>query len=445
MQEADELKNEIESLRTRLLSMSEASLRITGSLDVETVLQEVVDSARSLTGARYGALTVFDDAGRVQDLIISGITPAQRRKMGPMPKGAGLIGYLNEVQEPLRLADLSKHPRSAGLPDFLPPMKTFLGTPIRHLGEPVGNIYLTEKEGGKEFTKEDEEVLVMFASLAATAISNARVHGKEQQARRFAESGRGRTENPANTSSLRPIGNFPNPVGKLLSAGSRKRILSLDDDRRFLRYMELTLAEASYVPMVTENPDEMLRVEQPHLVLLDLVLPGTNGFVLMKHIREISDAPVIFLSGFGSEENIVRALEQGADDYIVKPFSPNELFARIESALRKQPVLNEPVERVGFRLDDVAIDYQARRVTVSGEPVKITATEYRLLFELSTNAGRVMTHDQLLQEVWGTRYSGDESLLRVFIGNLRRKLGDDAKKPKYIFTEPRVGYRMANA
>ena len=115
-----------------------------------TVLLEVVDCACSLTNARYGALSVFDASGEVRDLITFGILPAARKKMGPMPTGRGLIGYLNEVQGPLRLADLSKHPRSVGLPDFLPPMKTFLGTPIRHAGRAVGNIYLTEKDGRRE-------------------------------------------------------------------------------------------------------------------------------------------------------------------------------------------------------------------------------------------------------------------------------------------------------
>ena len=206
MQENDKLKHEIESLRTRLFRMSEASLRINGSLDLETVLQEVVDCARSLTGARYGALTVFGDSGGVEDLIISGIAPSERRKMGPMPKGAGLIGYLNEVQGPLRLADLSKHPRSVGLPEYLPPMKTFLGTPIRHLGEAVGNIYLTEKEGGREFTAEDEETLVTFQSQAALTISNARSYGAELRGRSKAECKRARLETLAKTS---PVGGGP--------------------------------------------------------------------------------------------------------------------------------------------------------------------------------------------------------------------------------------------
>ena len=138
LQEVDELKREIESLRTRLLRMSDVSRRITESLDLETVLQEVVDCACSLTEARYGALSVFDDSGQVEELVTSGITQAERRTMGPLPMGRGLIGFLNEVHAPLRLTDLSKHPRSVGLPEFLPPMKTFLGAPVRHLGETLG-------------------------------------------------------------------------------------------------------------------------------------------------------------------------------------------------------------------------------------------------------------------------------------------------------------------
>ena len=174
---------EVERLRARVAKMSEVSRRITESWDLDTVLQEVVDGARSLTDARYGAVGVFDDSGRVREFITSGITPEERRLLGSLPKGLGLLGYLNEIQEPLRLADLARHSRSVGFPENHPPMKTFLGAPIRHLGAPVGNIYLTEKEGGGEFTLEDEETLVMFASQAAVAIANAQRYGAERRAR----------------------------------------------------------------------------------------------------------------------------------------------------------------------------------------------------------------------------------------------------------------------
>ena len=159
MQEADRLRPEIEALRARLIALSEVSLRVTKSLDLDTVLQEVADGARSLTHARYGAVGMFDGAGRVRQFITSGIGPEEPRLRGGLPRELGLLGCLNESQEPLRLSDLTRHARSVGFPDNHPPMRTFLGAPIHHLAKPVGNIYLTEKEGGEEFTPEDEEAL----------------------------------------------------------------------------------------------------------------------------------------------------------------------------------------------------------------------------------------------------------------------------------------------
>ena len=128
----------------RLSRMAEVSLGIASNLDMHAVLQGVIDGARSLTGARYGALVSFDDSGDIRDLVISGMTPEQLQGMGSPPKGLGLLGYLNEVPKPLRLRDIASHPKSVGFPENHPPMKTFMGTPVRHLGEPVGNIYLTE-------------------------------------------------------------------------------------------------------------------------------------------------------------------------------------------------------------------------------------------------------------------------------------------------------------
>ena len=167
LEEADELRRENEALRDRLSGLSEASLRINRSLDLDSVLQGVIDGACSLTRALYGALVAFDDSGGIETLITSGITPEERPRFGDLPKGLGLLQYLNEIEGPLRLADISSHPRSVGFPEGHPPMRTFLGTPVLHLGERLGNIYLTEKEGGREFSLEDEETLVMFASQAA--------------------------------------------------------------------------------------------------------------------------------------------------------------------------------------------------------------------------------------------------------------------------------------
>ncbi len=788
-EEADKLRRDNEALRDRLFKLSESSLRISRSLEPHTVLQGVIDSACSLTNARYGALLTFDASGGMADLITSGMTPEERGRLRDLPKGLGLLGHMSEIEEPLRLMDIAGHPSSVGFPKGHPPMKTFLGTPIRHQGKRVGNIYLTEKEGGGEFSLEDEETLVMFASQAAMAIANARRYGDEQRVRADLEAlvdtspvgvlvfdaktmeveslnaetrrivggmqGRGRSlakllgvmtfrrmdgrefpfdelppvraissgeivraeemvvqlpdgrtvttlvnatpifsedgetvsavvtiqdmtpleeserlraeflgmvshelrtplttikgsaatvlgasstlspaemgeffriideqadhmrvlisdlldvtrietgtlsvtpaptvvadvvdqarssflrggarnsievdlapdlprvgadaqrvvqvldnlfsnaskyspeastikvsasledvyvavsvadegrgvasaqltnlfrkfsrldgddphrhvggeglglaickgiveahggriwaesvgaglgtrftftipavDETANGSAAGP-GRLPDDSGR--AARGRTRILAVDDEPHILRLVRNTLSEAGYTPIVTGSPDEVERLieaEKPHLVLMDLALPGADGVELTKRILEVTDVPVIFLSGHGGDQDVARALEAGADDYIVKPFSPTELVARIEAVLRRQAASDRTRAREPYLLGDLAINYAERRVTVDGRPVQLTATEYKLLFELSVNAGRVLTHDQLLRRGWGPDHPDDSRLLRSFLKKLRRKLGDDADNPTYIFTEPRVGYRMAKS
>lgn len=781
----DVFRREVETLRARFTKLSEVGRRITEIWDLDVVLQEIVDGARTLTGAKYGAVGVFDNTGRLREFITSGVTPEERSLLGDTPQGLGLLGYLNEIQEPLRLADLTQHSRSVGFPENHPPMKTFLGAPIRHQSEPVGNIFLTEKEGGQEFSKEDEELLVMFASQAAVAIVNAVRHREEQQARDQVETERRRLDalvesspvgvlvvdaktrtfasvnreaerilgvspEPGSTlvryhevaiyrktdgekyesherpmaraldrgeivraeeilfdlpdgrkvttlvnatpiysddgeivaavaviqdmtpleeverlrreflamvshelrtpltmikgctgivlnSSIPPtnsemlqyfwmidrqsdhlrdlINNLldmtqievgalsvtlepsnveeivgearmafirqghQNPVelelspnlpqiaadrkrvvqvlNNLLSNGSKysgttstirvtasrdefyvafsvtdegggipadqlpslfekfsriendgrersiageglglaickgiveahggriraessgegqgtrvtftipeaavqestsdiravrsrdgTKILAVDDEHQVLRLLKRILDDHGYTTFGTGSPDEMvhlLELEQPQLVLMDLMVPGSSGFELMGRVREVSDVPIIFLSANDQEENVVKALDMGADDYIVKPFSSTELIARVEASLRKRQVTGTAAHLDSYRLGDLTINYAARTVTVSGNPVQLSATEYKLLFELSIRAGRVLTHDQILQKVWGLEYSGDVHLVRATMRNLRRKLGDDANNPKYIFTELRVGYRM---
>ncbi len=186
------------------------------------------------------------------------------------------------------------------------------------------------------------------------------------------------------------------PVRSGRATRQRARILAVDDDPQALRYVRDALSEAGYVVVATGDPEEALGLmeqNRPHLALLDLTLLGTDGIELMQAIVDIADVPVIFLSGYGRDDTIARAFEMGADDYIVKPFSPTELRARIQAALRRRaaPERVEPAEP--YVLGDLTIDYAERRVTVAGSPVQLTATEYGLLFELSANAGRVLTHD----------------------------------------------------
>ena len=777
----DELRRENEALGERISRLSAAILRISASLDVNTVLQEVVDSARALTGARYGVITTIDDAEQPQDFVSSGFTPAEHQQLADWPDGPRLFEHLRDLPGALRLGDLPGYVRSLGFSTDLMRSKTFQGTPMRHRGVAVGHFFLAEKEGGREFTSEDEEVLVLFASQAATAIANARTHRAEQRARADLEalvdtspvgvvvfdartghpvslnreakrivgglrlpgrspeqllevmtvrradgremalgefplsrelstaetvraeeivlevpdgrsvttlvnatpirsedgevasvvvtlqdlapleelerlraeflgmvshelrapltsikgsattvlgaapaldpaemlqffriineqadqmrglisdlldagrieagtlsvapepaevahlvdqarntflSGGGRTtvqidlpadlprvmadtprivqvlnnlfsnasrhspeSSPIRVAAVReglhvaisvadegrgvPADRLPHLFRKHAGAGGEEPergiggsglglaickglveahggriraesggagqgtrftftipvaeaagnsaatglaqtstrspragpeptpILVVDDDPQALRYVRDALSAAGYAPVVTGDPGEvarLLKTKKPQLVLLDLLLPGTDGIELMQRVPAMADRPVIFISGYGRDETIARALETGADDYIVKPFSPTELVARVQAALRRR-ARPEP-----FLLGDLAIHYEHRRVTVAGRPVTLTATEYELLRVLSLSAGRVVTSDALLRQAWGGRESANPKVLRAFVKTLRRKLGDDAARPAYIFNERGVGYRMA--
>ena len=186
--QVDELLLAIDELRDRLSRMSAASLRINESLDFETVLESVLDSARSLTGARNGVIILVDDAGRILDFVTSGLTPEEHRQFSELPEGTRLLEYLNTIKEPLRLPDFHSHIREMGLPEFRPPMPvspvlSFMASPLHHRDECLGTIYVAGKEGAREFSLEDEETLVMFASQAALVISNARRYREEQRAR----------------------------------------------------------------------------------------------------------------------------------------------------------------------------------------------------------------------------------------------------------------------
>ena len=217
-------------------------------------------------------------------------------------------------------------------------------------------------------------------------------------------------------------------------------VLVVDDDPQTLRYVRDTLADAGYAARVTGDPREVSRIvgeEEPQLVLLDLMLPGTDGIELMRRIPELADVPVMFISAYGRDETIARALEAGAADYIVKPFSPTELLARVRAVLRRR------TEPGPFTLRELVIDYDRREVSVAGRRSNLTATEFEVLRVLSLNADRVTTYDSLVRQVWGRKGENDAELVRTFVKTIRRKLGDDASAPDYIHTVRGVGYRMA--
>ena len=653
MKNIDEVLRENRTLRDRIVRLNEATLRVNASLDLNTVLQEIVDSVRALTGARYGVITTTDEAGEILDFVTSGFTPEQSRQLFAWPDGPRLFEHLRSLPGTVRLPDLHAYARSLGLSSGPVPARTMQATPVRHRDAYVGNFFLGDKHDGKEFTSEDEEVLMLFASQAATAIANARNHNDEQRARADLErlqaeflgmvshelrapltsikgsaasvlgaaqpldpaevaqffriideqadhmrglindlldagrietgtlsvapeptqvaslvdqarntflSGGGRqpirVDLPpdlpwvmadrhrvvqilnnlvSNASRHSPASSLirvdaaydgvnvaisvsdegqgvppeqlphlfrkqapsgggeratqrsglglsickglveahggriwaesrgtdkgtrftftipaaaeagsatpfdPNRSGSPRDGRKQSRVLVVDDDPQTLRYVREALAEAGYAPLSTGDPRELsrlIRTHHPRLVLLDLMLPGTDGIDLMQRVPELADLPVIFISAYGRDETIARALESGAVDYMVKPFSATELVARVHAALRTRTG-PEP-----FLLGDLTIHYEERRVTVAGRSVRLTAIEYELLRVLSVNAGRVLTYDALLRTVWNGRNTNGAGAVRAQVKKLRRKLGDDAASSAYVRTERGVGYRM---
>ena len=775
MKSTEELLREIEALRERIAKLNAAILRVSATLDVDTVLNEIAAAARELTGARYAVIIAIDDAGQLEDYVMSGFSPEESRRMAEWPERVQVFEQLRRLEHPLRVANLQAYVRALDIPAEALAIRSFQGAPMRHRDVQVGNFFLGEKEGGREFTDQDEEVLVLFASQAATAIANARTHRTEQRARsdlaalvdtapsgvavvnartgepisvnrearrivegllsagqraedllkvvtcRLADGrefsldalplagvlrdadtvralevvlsvpdGRqvttlinatpirsadgaiesvvttmqdlapleelerlrteflgmvshelrapltsikgstatalgasrvldpaearqflriidtqadrmdglisdlldvGRIETGTLSVSMAPMevavlvdqarntflsgggihplaidlppdlpwvmadeqrivqvlnnlisnaathapesstirvhaepegvhvaisvsdegrgirpeamphlfrkyvgGDAENPresggvgLGLAISkglveahggriraasggpgqgsrftftlpaiegadagaatdaprnrAGSRTdaRILVVDDDPQTLRYVRTALSAVGYATVVTGDPRDLsrlLRTKKPDLVLLDLMLPQIDGIELMERVPELADLPVIFISGYRRDETIARAFELGATDYIVKPFSPTELTARVQAALRRR-IQPEP-----FVLGELAIHYEQRRVTVAGRPVPLTATEYELLRVLSLNAGQVLTYDVLLRQVWGTPPSGNSEPVRTMVKSLRRKLGDDAARPAYVVSRRGVGYLM---
>ena len=741
-----------------------ALLRINASLDLETVLREVVESARSLTGARYGAIVTVGEPDEAQMYVLSGYTADEEREIADWtPGGQQFFEHFRDLPGPLRMPDLQAYVGSLGLSTGMVRCRAFQAMPMRHRDEHVGSFFLGEKTQGGQFTEDDEELLVLFASQAATAISNARAHRDEQRARAelealieaspvgvgvfdartamplsfnrevarivaglgivrhtpaqvvdvisarradgreisfdelaraervrgeeiellgpddrssrvllnvapimseagdvqsvvvtmqdlspFEELERSRAEflgmvshelrapltsikgsaasalrtsralDPAEQRQFFRIieeqaDRIDDLVGDLLDAGRidsgtlsvdavpadvrtlvdrarntflsgggrnpvvidlpaglprvladegrivqvlnnlfanaaqhapehstirvaaesdgvhvslsvadegegvppdllprlfRKEvrrvegsvgvsglglaickglveahggriwaesdgagrgtrftftlqaveepaaernfssrgtdrsagtpILVVDDDPEALRYMRGVLDDAGYAPIVTGEPKEvadLIRSKRPRLVLLDLVLPGTDGIAMMDSVPELADLPVIFISAYGRDETVARALECGAVDYLVKPFSPTELAARVRAALRRA----EPSD---FALGDLSIDYARRLVRMGDRAVELTPMEYELLRVLAVNAGRVCDYESLLRQVWRSDNTGDTQPVRDFVKKLRRKLGDRAADPAYILNVRGVGYRM---
>ncbi len=223
------------------------------------------------------------------------------------------------------------------------------------------------------------------------------------------------------------------------------RVLAVEQDPYMLRSIRSTLEEAGYTPIMTNDPGELVhlvRTEKPDLVLLDFSQPEDEGVDLIKRVFDVADVPLIVMPEHDGDELMTRSFGAGAEDYLVKPFSPGELASRIKATLRKWEARAANNVAKPFTLGDLTIDYIERVVTVGGRQLQLTPTEYKLLCEFSTNPGRVLTHDHLLRRVWNSDHYGDTQVVRTFVKNLRSKLGDIGRSPTYILTVPRIGYRM---
>ncbi len=226
-------------------------------------------------------------------------------------------------------------------------------------------------------------------------------------------------------------------------------ILVVDDEPEILRAVRAGLTAQGYRVQTATDGDDALRsasADAPDLVILDVMLPGrTDGLEVCRRLREWSQVPILMLSALGQERQKVAALDAGADDYLTKPFGMDELTARVRAALRRARGAKPAAETAAFVWGDLSVDYTRRLVTKAESEIKMTPLEYDILRFLTQNADRVVTHRLLLSSVWGAEYSEDTQLLRVHVGNLRRKVEDNPARPRLIVTEPGVGYRVRTA
>jgi len=227
----------------------------------------------------------------------------------------------------------------------------------------------------------------------------------------------------------------------------RRRILVVDDEERMVRFIRLNLEHDGFQvneAFTGKQAIQRLRDATPDLILLDVMMPDLDGFEVLQMIREISSVPVIMLTAKGEEDDRVRGLELGADDYVTKPFSPRELVSRVKAVLRRTEGASGSMHGLIEVDEHLKMDFDRREVWKDGKIVKLRPTEYRLLYHLVQNAGWVVSHDQLLAKVWGYEYRDEPHYVRLYVNYLREKLEDDPASPLYILTERGVGYRFVD-
>jgi DNA-binding response OmpR family regulator len=226
-----------------------------------------------------------------------------------------------------------------------------------------------------------------------------------------------------------------------------RRILVVDDEERMVRFIRLNLEHDGFRVTEAFNGAQALnkmRSALPDLILLDVMLPDLDGFEVLRMIREVSTVPVIMLTAKGEEDDRVRGLELGADDYVTKPFSPRELVSRVRAVLRRNDTASGSTHGLIEVDDRLKLDFDRHEVWVEGKLINLRPTEYRLLYHLVQNAGWVISHDQLLANVWGYEYRDEPHYVRLYINYLRKKVEKDPSNPKYILTERGIGYRFVD-
>ena len=219
------------------------------------------------------------------------------------------------------------------------------------------------------------------------------------------------------------------------------RVLVVDDEPQFLRALATNLRGAGYEVETATSGAEALAaagLRPPDVVILDLLLPDRSGTDVCRELRTWSDAPIVLVSAVGEDEEKIKALDAGADDYVTKPFAIGELLARLRAVLRRAGGPGEPVITVG----PITVDLEKHSVAVDGRPVHLTPHEFRLLRLLAQNEGRLLTHRSILREVWGPGYGDESNYLHVYVSQLRRKLEPDPARPRFLLTEPGAGYRL---
>jgi two-component system KDP operon response regulator KdpE len=224
---------------------------------------------------------------------------------------------------------------------------------------------------------------------------------------------------------------------------SSARVLVVDDEPQILRALQLKLKSAGYSVETAATAQEALTkaaMRPPEAIILDLLLPDGSGTDVCREVRSWSTVPILVLSAVGEEREKVAALDAGADDYVTKPFSGDELLARLRAALRRAIPAAQPVLVVG----ELRIDLEKRAVTMAGKPVALTPIEYDLLRLFAGNAGKLLTHPAILREIWGPAYGEESNYLHVYVSHLRRKLEPDPARPRYLLTQPGVGYRLVD-